>query len=157
MFGTGVSMPIGDICNREVVFTRRDDSITTAAELMRRHHVGDLVVVEERDGRNYPVGILTDRDLVVEVLAKGIALDAVNVGDIMTAELLTARESDDTYDTIARMRNGGVRRVPVVDTRGALVGIVTVDDLLGLLTEELGGLARLVERGQAREHHRRRG
>ncbi|HEX9626798.1 MAG TPA: CBS domain-containing protein [Acidiferrobacterales bacterium] len=150
-------MPIGDLCNREVIFAHRDDSITAAAELMRRHHVGDLIVADERDGLRVPVGILTDRDLVVEILAKGVALDAVNVGDIMTTELLTARESDDTYDTIARMRNGGVRRMPVVDAHGALTGIIAVDDLLDLLAEELGSLARLVARGQAREHHRRRG
>jgi CBS domain-containing protein len=152
-----ISMPIGDLCNREVIFARRDDSIVSAAELMRRHHVGDLIVVDDREGLRVPVGILTDRDLVVEILAKGVALDAVNVGDIMTTELLTARESDDTYDTIARMRNGGVRRMPVVNAQGALVGIIAVDDLLDLLAEELGSLAKLVARGQAREHHRRRG
>ena len=148
-------MTIGEICNRETIFTTRDSSIATAAQLMREQHVGDLVVVEEKSGRRVPVGILTDRDLVVEILAKEVPMDSVTVGDVMSNDLVTARETDELYDTMQRMRAKGVRRVPVVDATGALVGIVSADDFLDLLAEELTALARLVSREQARERLKR--
>lgn len=148
-------MTIGEICNRDTVFTLRNSSIPDAARLMREQHVGDLIVVETGSGRRIPVGILTDRDLVVEILAKEVDPGAVTVGDIMSSELVTARESDNLYDTMQRMRAKGVRRVPVVNDAGELVGIVTVDDFLDLLADELGALARLVSREQAREKRQR--
>lgn len=148
-------MTIGKICNRETVIITADRSIVEAARLMRDQHVGDLVVVQEVSGRRLPVGILTDRDLVVEILAKNVDLGAVTVGDVMTRDPLTARESDSIYDTMQRMRAKGVRRIPVVDTGGALVGIVAVDDFLDLLSDELTALARVVTREQARERQNR--
>jgi CBS domain-containing protein len=148
-------MAVGDICNREVVVCERASSVVAAAQLMRQHHVGTLVVVEEQGEQRVPVGIVTDRDVVVEVVAKEIAFDAVSVGDIMSFDLLTAREEDDLWDTLAAMRARGVRRVPVVDDAGGLVGLVTVDDLLDLLAEELGALARVIRREQLREELRR--
>lgn len=148
-------MTIGDLCIRDTVYTTRDSSIAQAAQLMRDHHVGDLVVVEEQGGRRQPVGILTDRDLVVEILAKGVDMNTVTVGDVMTSELVTARENDSLYEVMQRMRAKGVRRMPVVDAAGTLVGIVSVDDLLDLLADELTALARLVSREQARERLRR--
>lgn len=148
-------MSIGEICNRETVFTTKDGSISQAAKLMREQHVGDLVVVEEQAGRRIPVGILTDRDLVIEILAKDVDMNAVAVGDVMSSELLTANENDGLYETLQRMRAKGVRRVPVVDVGGALVGIVSADDLLDLLADELTALARLLSREQARERQKR--
>lgn len=149
-------MKTGDVCNREVVFIQRDASVFEAASLMREHHVGDLVVVEERNGRRAPVGILTDRDIVLEVIAEGVDIGGVVVGDIMSFELVTAGEDDDLFDTLKRMRLKGVRRLPVVDRGGALVGIVTVDDLLDLLAEQVSDLARIIQREQTRERERRR-
>ena len=149
-------MPIGDICNREVVFVTRKDTVVEAAQLMRKHHVGDLVVAEDRGGIRVPVGMLTDRDLVIEILAAGVALESVDVGDIMSPELVAAHESDGVYETIQRMRAGGVRRIPVVNDRGGLAGIVAVDDLLGLLADEIMGLAKLVGREQEHERVARR-
>jgi predicted transcriptional regulator len=78
-------------------------------------------------------------------------MNAVTVGDVMSGELVTARESDSLYGSMQRMRAKGVRRMPVVDAAGTLVGIVSVDDFLDLLADELTALARLVSRGQARE------
>ncbi|OGI57172.1 MAG: histidine kinase [Candidatus Muproteobacteria bacterium RBG_19FT_COMBO_61_10] len=144
-------MPIGEICNREVIFATRANTITEAAELMRHHHVGDLVVVEEKSGQRVPVGMLTDRDLVIEILAKNVTLGDVTVGDIMSVDLVAARETDGIYETIQLMRAKGIRRLPVVNPRGGLEGIVSVDDLLELLAEEISGLARLVSREQQRE------
>jgi CBS domain-containing protein len=150
-------MPIGEICNREVVFSRRGDSIVEAARLMREHHVGDLVVIEEKDGQRVPVGILTDRDLVVEIIAKEVDMGRVTVGDVMSNHLHVAREGDGIYDTIQLMRSKGVRRIPVVNAKGHLVGIVTVDDLLELLSDEIAALAKLTSRQQAHEKSSRAG
>jgi CBS domain-containing protein len=148
-------MAIGEICNRETVFTTRGSSIGDAARLMREHHVGDLVVVDEKAGKRLPVGILTDRDLVVEILAKDVDINTVNVGDIMSNDLITAHETDAIYDTLQHMRAKGVRRLPVVDSDGGLVGIVSADDILDLLADELTALARLISREQARERKKR--
>jgi CBS domain-containing protein len=144
-------MPVGEICSREVVFARRGESLRLAAQLMREKHVGALAVVDERNGDRIPVGIITDRDIVLAVVAKGLDADTLLVGEVMSSELLTARESDGISDCIARMRAKGVRRVPVVDARGALVGIVSADDCLDLLAEELSGLARMISSEQRRE------
>jgi len=149
-------MPIGEICNREVIIVQRDDTVLQAAKLMRQHHVGDLLVVEERGGRRVPVGIVTDRDLVVEIIAPELDSTVITVSDIMVTKLATVKESNGVFEAIQYMRSKGIRRLPVVDDDGGLVGIVTLDDLLVLLADELGALARLVEREQKNEAGSRR-
>jgi CBS domain-containing protein len=149
-------MPISEICNREVVIVQRNNTILEAAQLMRQHHVGDVVVVEDRGGVRVPVGIVTDRDLVVEILAPAIDQKVITVGDIMVAELATVKENAGFSETIEYMRAKGVRRVPVVDKGGGLVGILTLDDLLELLAEELLALAKLVRHEQKKETMNRR-
>jgi CBS domain-containing protein len=148
-------MPIGEVCNREVAVIEADTTISEAVKLMRDQHVGDIVVVEQRGPEPVPVGILTDRDIVIEVLAEDVDPQSISVGDIMSASLLTARESEELIDVIARMRAQGVRRVPVVNERGGLEGILTVDDILELLAEQVNGLAGLVKTEQRRERERR--
>jgi CBS domain-containing protein len=150
-------MPISEICNREVIIAQPDDSALLAAKLMRHHHVGDVLVVEQRNDRRIPVGIVTDRDLVVDIMAPGLDPDAITVGDIMVLDLdfATVKEDTGVFEAIQYMRSKGVRRLPVVSDDGALVGIVTLDDLLMLLVEELDTLARLVVREQQKEVARR--
>ncbi len=148
-------MRVGEVCNRDVVVITRESAALEAAGLMRAHHVGDVVVVEERGGWRVPVGIVTDRDIVVEVIAKEIGPAAVTVGDIMSSKLVTVRESDEIADTLELMRAKGVRRLPVVDKQGALVGILTVDDLLDLLAEMASNIAALVLRQSKREQKTR--
>jgi CBS domain-containing protein len=144
-------MAVGEICNREVVFAEKVLSVVDAAQLMRKHHVGDLVVVEEKDGRKHPVGIVTDRDIVVEVVAAEVNPDALKVGDIMSLEVATVHESEGLFEALRYMRDKGVRRMPVVDREGGLVGILTLDDLLSLLAEEMSELAKLVSHERQRE------
>lgn len=144
-------MAVGEICNRDVVIAEKAFSVVEAAQLMRKHHVGDLVVVEEKDGRRHPVGIVTDRDIVVEVVAAGVDPDALKVGDIMGPEVATVRESEGLFEALRYMRDKGVRRMPVVDRDGGLVGILTLDDLLSLLAEEMTELAKLVSHERHRE------
>lgn len=144
-------MTVGKICNREVVFIHKEASIPEAARLMREYHVGDLVVVREKTGKRVPVGIVTDRDIVLEVIAEGVGMDDVNVGDIMSDKLVTARESDGLLETIKVMRAKGIRRLPVVNDDNELVGILSVDDLIDLFSEQIVDLARLIAREQGRE------
>ncbi len=141
-------MAVGELCNREVVIAERNLGVTEATRLMRRHHVGDLVVV---DGDRKPVGIVTDRDIVVEVVAAGVNPEALSLVDIMGPSLATVRDGEGVFEALRYMRDKGVRRMPVVDAAGALVGILTLDDLLGLLAEELGELAKLVSHERERE------
>ena len=144
-------MTIGKICNREVVFIHAQASIPEAARVMREYHVGDLVVIKEKTGKRVPVGIVTDRDIVLEVIAEGVGMDDVNAGDIMSDNLVTARESDGLLETIKVMRAKGIRRLPVVNDDNELVGILSVDDLIDLFSEQIVDLARLISREQDRE------
>ncbi len=145
-------MSVGQFCNRDTVIARKQDSIVEAAKLMRQHHVGCVIVVEDdAHGTIAPVGIVTDRDLVIEILAKELEPEKVSLGDIMSFELVIAREDDPLWDTLQRMRAKGVRRVPVVDGLGGLKGILTSDDLLEVLVGEMSELAKLISREQLRE------
>lgn len=148
-------MPIGEICNRDVVVVLKDETALEAAHLMRQHHVGDVLVVEEHEGRRMPVGIVTDRDLVEEIIAPELDPGFITVAEIMAADFVAVSESMGVYETVQYMRGKGVRRMPVVDEAGALVGIVTLDDLLALLAEELNALAQLVAREQQKEQRSR--
>lgn len=144
-------MPVSEICNREVVIARRDTSVNEAAKLMRQHHVGDVVVVDEKNGLRIPVGIVTDRDLVVEIMAPDAVQMVVTVGEIMVQQMATVKHDTGVYEAIQYMRGKGVRRMPVVNGNGALLGILTLDDLLALLAEELLELSKLVKNEQKRE------
>jgi CBS domain-containing protein len=146
-------MEVGKLCTVDTVCCARDESVQGAALLMRKHHVGDIVVVDEVDGERVPAGIVTDRDIVVSVVALGLDPAGLQVGDIMTDDLLTADEHDDVTATIERMRLRGIRRVPVVGEGGRLAGIVSADDLLGFLAEEMEDLARISPYQQ--QHERR--
>lgn len=149
-------MSIGEFCNREVIVTGRGTGIEEAARLMREHHVGDLIVVESRDVGNVPVGIVTDRDLVIEVLAQGVDPDTVTVDDIMSDEPFVMEEHEDLWNALEMMRSKGVRRLPVVDGRGALVGIITLDDLVEAVGEGIGDFVRIVRAELRRESRLRR-
>lgn len=148
-------MKVGEVCNREVIVLDREGTILEAAQLMRRHHVGSVVVTAGQSGVAVPVGILTDRDIVVELLAEQVHLEAVAVGDAMSADLLTVSEEEELMEVIQQMRSRGVRRVPVVTRSGALTGVLAVDDLIDLIAEQLGDMVRLIGNEQQRERQKR--
>lgn len=148
-------MKTGDACRRNVVVVKRHTPIPMAAKMMRQNHIGSLVVVDDLDER-VPVGIVTDRDLVVEIVAADLDPRTMKVGEIMVGQLVTAAEDDDSLDTLKAMRLRGVRRMPVVTDKGILVGIATLDDLLGILAQEMGDLARVIETERSREGVARR-
>jgi CBS domain-containing protein len=149
-------MSVGEYCNREVIITDRDTTILEAAKLMRQHHVGSLIVVDEQNGKKMPVGVLTDRDIVVELLAAEIDLDSVSIGDAMSYELITATERDDLVETVEKMRGWGVRRVPVIGSDGSIVGILAADDMIELIAEQMNNLAKLITVEKIREQARRK-
>ena len=149
-------MNAGEMCNREVVVAYRTMKIADAALLMREHHVGSLVVVVDRLSERVPVGILTDRDLAVAVLAKKVDPDTLTVNDVMSNGLLSVREADPITEALRLMRENGVRRVPVLTHSGALAGIVTIDDVLDILAEELSDLVHAIARERHRETRMRR-
>lgn len=144
-------MSIGSLCNRQVISARRDTPIPEAAQIMRQNHVGDLVVVDEMGGRRVPVGIVTDRDIVIEIVARGEDAKAFTAGDIMSLKLVTAPETEGVFETIELMRVSGVRRIPIVDRTGGLAGIVSLDDLFALVAEEMAELSKIVVRERAQE------
>ncbi|MBN2808093.1 MAG: CBS domain-containing protein [Deltaproteobacteria bacterium] len=140
-------MTVGELCTREVVVAEKEMGVVAVAQLMRSYAVGDVVVVEHRNEQVFPLGIITDRDIVVELIAEEVALDAVSVGDVMSYELVTVPESEDVWSALELMRWKGIRRIPVINADGSLEGIVAFDDLLELLAEELAMLARVASRG----------
>ena len=148
-------MSIGEFCNRDVVIVHKGENALEAAKLMRQYHVGDVVVVTDKDDKKVPVGILTDRDIVIELVAEQVDPESVSVGDVMSDHLHIISESDELLDVIAQMRSKGVRRAPVVSKEGELVGILTLDDVLDVLAEALNDLVLLTGREQRRERETR--
>ncbi|HVL34038.1 MAG TPA: CBS domain-containing protein [Burkholderiales bacterium] len=149
-------MGVGEICSREVVFARRGDTVALATRLMRQHHVGSVVVVDERNGRRFPAGMVTDRDVAVGVVALGLDPANTVLEAVMPLEVVCVRESDGLGRAVALMRAQGVRRLPVLDASGALVGVLSADDILEILAEELYCLAGMVAHAEQREHERRK-
>ena len=137
---------IGKFCVRHVVTVTRKSTIIEAASLMRQHHIGALVVVAETAVGTVPVGVLTDRDIVIEIVAASLSPETVTVGEIVQRPVITVRENAGYAETVRSMCVAGVRRVPVVDARGVLVGIISIDDMLRQLASPLLALAELAGR-----------
>jgi CBS domain-containing protein len=149
-------MAIGEICSREVVFVARSESCADAARLMRENHVGSLVVVEEAAAPGVPIGMITDRDLAVGVMALGLDPENTLVEAVMRPRIALVRESEGLGRAIALMRAEGVRRLPVVKADGTLVGILAADDLIELFADELAGLAAMIGKSARIERAERR-
>jgi len=148
---------VGEICMRDPVIATRETTVAKAAKLMRENHVGSVIVVDRiEDGLRLPLGIVTDRDLVVEVMATGLDAETITVGDIMAPELATIHASKDTSAAVRDMRNKGVRRLPVVNDGGRLLGLVSFDDVLNVVADELLELARTPGLEQSREARQRK-
>lgn len=146
-----MALNVGSIASRVVVVAEPRTPVVRVAQLMRENHIGAVIVIEDAAPRNRPVGLITDRDLVIEVLAMDVNPQTLTAGDVMTADPQTIRESDAVSDAVETMRRVGVRRLPVVDAENRLVGIVTFDDLVEVLAQELTGLAGTIRREQHTE------
>jgi len=150
------AMQVGTICTREVICAKAATSVAAAAKLMRQYHIGDVVVIADNGSTRVPLGIVTDRDIVLSVVATELDAAAITIGDIMGSALVTADETEDILEAVRRMRTSGVRRMPVVDKQGALAGIVSMDDVIGNLAEQMNEITHLIAQQQADEQRTRR-
>ena len=149
-------MKLKELCVLDVACCHKGTTVAEAARLMRQHHTGDLIIIDESDGIREPVGIVTDRDIVMEVLAKSHDPEHTKVSEVMASPLVVASGSENVATAIERMRAHGVRRLPIVDDRGAVFGILTLDDLYRALAEHTAALAAIVTKEQTRENRGRR-
>ena len=129
----------------------RSTSIVEGARLMREGHTGSIIVCDMIGGLRRPVGIVSDHDLVIEILAQEAPAEQVSLGDIMTLCPSSARENGEIFETLQRMRSLGLRRMPVLDDNGALVGLIALENLIELIEEELEALVALLREERRRE------
>jgi CBS domain-containing protein len=137
-------MRAGELCTREVCVARAGDALVDAAREMLGRHVGAIVVIAPERNTVKPIGIVTDRDIVCGQLARGADMYCLTVGDVMSTDLTTVGEDDEVAEVIKRLAMAGIRRAPVVNGAGDLVGILSLDDVLPVVSSELAGLARLI-------------
>ena len=148
-------MTVNDLSTKRVAVSHPDETVVEAARRMRTAHVGDVVVV---DSQQRPIGMLTDRDIVVSAVAQTPErLSGLLVGDIMTREVVTVRSSDPPEEIATLMRRHGVRRLPVIGHDGRLEGIITLDDLIRRIAIDVGQLVVLIGLEQQREREMRAG
>jgi CBS domain-containing protein len=140
----GAHMRAADLCSREVYLAKPEQALAEAAREMKNRHVGVLVVVRTEGRITRPIGVLTDRDVLVGQLARKADLFCLTVGDVMTAKPITVNQNDDVGQIVQRLASARVRRAPVVNDAGDLVGILSLDDLLPAVAEEISMLARLI-------------
>lgn len=144
-------MNAGELCTRSVVFALPTNTVFHAADLMRRFDVGDVVVINEDNGVRRPVGLVTDRDITTKIVAEKLDPEKIDVEDIMIGTIVTVEEETPVEQVATTMAAHGVRRTPVVNSEGGLEGILALDDIVALLSEQMGNLAFLVERQQDRQ------
>jgi CBS domain-containing protein len=145
-----------DICVLDVASCGRETTVLEAARLMRRRHTGTLIVVDDPQGERGPAGIVTDRDIVVQVLAAELPAATTPVASIMASPLVVGSATEPLDDALERLRAHGVRRLPVVEHDGSLLGIVTLDDLLRLHAAQGAALADIVTKERDHEQRARR-
>lgn len=139
-------MKVERIYTRNVVGTTRTATIEEAAAAMRKFHVGTLLVMDDENGGNDPIGIITDRDIVLQAVADGLSPKGVFVGEVMTPTVAAVSEDADLHEAVERMRTAGVRRLLVTQANGAIAGIISTDDIIDGLAADLAGLAHVVRK-----------
>jgi len=144
-------MNLSELCNKSVVTISDEDTVNYACKLLRDEHVGCLIVTDLYEGNCKPLGIITDRDIVVKVIAAGIKIEDVLVKDIMGEKFITADINKNIYEGLELMLKHGVRRMPLVNGSGHLEGIITLDDGLSHLSSELYKVTRTINMEQNRE------
>ncbi len=130
-------------CREQVVTVSLDTPAVDVARIMGEKNVGSVVVIS---GDNRPAGILTDRDLTVRVMAQEKNPGRVRAEEIMTKDVITFQDSMGIYEAIRKMTDEGIRRMPVVDDAGKMIGIVTMDDMIRMLGEEMATIAKNIEK-----------
>jgi CBS domain-containing protein len=146
------------LCQSNVVTVRPFDELTAAAHLMREKHVGYLIVVEPalQEGTMKPVGVLTDRDIVVAVVARDIDPRTLRVGEVMTQKPVVVSETDTVQHAMQEMRRIGIRRIPVIGDRGELAGVLSLDEIIRDLAVQMDDMANSIRSEQIVERVMRR-
>lgn len=144
-------MNIGNVCTRNPITVPASEPLSQVARLMHDRHVGTVIVIKEPLDRPVPAGIITDRDVLRAQVEHHADLAMLNAERVMTREPLVLEEHTPLQEGIRQMRARGVRRAPVVDATGALVGIVSSDDIVAAIADELADLARLISSQPRRE------
>jgi CBS domain-containing protein len=147
-------MNIADICQRRVITIEAGASLKEAATLMRERHVGALVVIDANEASRV-AGVVTDRDLAIEVLAGTADASGISIGQLVNGPPVAVEGSGSIQDAVAAMEEGGVRRLLVTDLEGRVIGFLSADDLLDAVASELSGLAGALRSGIARENAER--
>ena len=136
-------MSVGRICTRSIVMATPEERVRDAARRMSEHNVGTVVIV---NGEFRPVGILTDRDIALRCVAPGKSPDELRISEVMTAPVRCVSEGTAIEDALGIMKRLGVRRLPVTDAKGVLIGLVALDDVLDLIVEETGAIGALLRK-----------
>lgn len=149
-------MSIRDICTTDVVTIVENESLQKAAQIMRDEHVGALLVVEEGgQGKEVkPLGIVTDRDIVIKVIAEKENIENLSVSEAVEENLVSVKPDAGIHEVLNIMRDKGVRRAPVIDDAQKLIGIISTDDILNLLACEIKDVAGIIQTGQEQEEQR---
>lgn len=137
-------MLVGTLCSRRPVTVSTGAPISDVARLMRDEHVGAVIVSEAGRGRTRVLGMITDRDIVRAQLERTADLSRLSAGEVMTRNPLVIGEEESVDGAIAHLRARGIRRAPVIAVDGALVGLISTDDLLTHVARKLIGLAEIV-------------
>lgn len=130
-------MKVNEYFSRNVVSIKANESPLDAARMMREKNVDCVVIVDEKSTKLEPVGILTDRDIAIEIVAEEVEPTSVTVLDVFCRTLITVNVEDDLDESLTLMLSNGVHRVPVVDYDGVLIGIIAIDDYLEVMAEQL--------------------
>lgn len=144
-------MNVGEVCSRKVISVEQRATLYDVASLMREHHIGSIIVVDKSDGQRMPLGLITDRDIVIEVIANQVEPSVLMAKDIVSTGLVSVNENDDLWDALKQMRYKGIRRTGVVDDFGVLVGVLSVDNIFEILIEPLQELVVLIGNEQFNE------
>lgn len=137
-------MPVSDLCSKNIACIEQGSTLQNAAQLMKKNHVGGLIVVES-NGKNKPVGIITDRDITLGAVAENLSMNT-KVKEVMSKNIFTVPKNEGIAEVVDRMEREGVRRMIVIDNSGNACGLVSSDDILQLVAREINGLGRLVQR-----------
>ena len=148
-------MSVRSVCNPNVATISANRSVREAARRMRESHVGDLIVTEPNRGGAVPIGVLTDRDIVVGIIAENVSADDLTVGDIMSTDVVTVNEDNGLEFALREMQQKGIRRIPVINSEGLLVGVLSADDVLDYvagLVAHMAGILRQEQRTETTRH-----
>ncbi len=131
--------------SHDLIMVSQDANLEEVATLMRAKNVGSVIVVENKDTNPVPTGIITDRDMVTRLLAQDIKLDEVSAQDIASEPIVLIQASQGLQQTLDLMESKGVRRTPVVDKEGKLVGMIALDDVMVAMIDRLESIAHVIK------------